>query len=1154
MGFFMISPLPQNTISGTRKAVNPKYAIPIRALGEKAGGCARCTLDAEAKNLYHAKMKPSGSPDPLIYILNEFPSEQDDREGEQFVGRAGDFVREYIPEKFDRYIRWNNQVRCGTPKGRTPTREELIACSQFQVKDIEESKPLLIIGFGLVPLLWATEQTGIQDWRGSVVPVRIGNHSCWYAAMWHPRQVIHMKNDKKMAGAVLDTYKRDFKRLFDLIEEGMLIEPFVPSGEALSEGLTCEMSWDVKQVERVLASLNDSEQCIDIETNGIRPFTKDSKILSVAIGTWDKAYSIPIKHREAKWTDVQLKKIWKLIEAHLTQKDKTFTAHHLKFEQEWLSMPWALGRDILFEVNWGDTMAQAEVLRTQSLTAKSLNARCVAIIGVPNKTLDDLNIKNLDNEPLHKVLLYNARDVKFTDLLRQRQNGLIEKEGLEQAYSLMVSRVPALTIAQQSGVVPNTKFAEAKHRENLEHMQELEKKIQELPDVKKMTTETGKAFNTNSPTQLATLMRDRLKLKEGWRVVDGVRKYSTDEEVLSRVTHPIAKLILEKRSFEKMDGTYILGMCSKNSFSDPECGKLIHYDGLVHTNYNYLKTSTGRTSCVHEDTPIVTRRGLVRAADVVVGDFVFTHKNRWRSVTRLWRKGINAMFDVKFSNGFVLRCTDAHEILTNCGEWVAIGDINVSGKKGMAFATKEREEGSRFVPKYRKTTYDCSSSRGIENSRQVCQSGLEIDEPKRVPSPENLEVFSEQNRYKKSGSGEIFGQTSQLEGGLRRWGRLSNHKIKREEAFRAPSDSGRNASTYERAACLLRSASHRRGSWQQSSGQPCDSNLCRTCADSFFADGDGVIYAERKDYCGDFQVYDFTVEEDHSYLSCGVFNHNSEGPNLQNYPMHENREIRNVIMAPPGFKLAALDYGQIEARVIAMDSRCPVLCKALWEHYDVHMDWAKKISNRFEYVLDKYAKAANNDETKILKAFRQDVKNKWTFPLFFGSRIDPVAEVLDIPVAKLRPLFDEFWDMFKEVKRMQDRMLDTYKKKGYTETLTGRRRYEPLSLNEIINSPIQGCASDIVLHAMERLCVAAYEMQQWQLAPRLNVHDDLSLYLPDETLNEDLEIILPLTLTPKFDFINVPLTVDIKIGTLWGEMEEVFSVESTDYNYPKRAS
>jgi DNA polymerase I-like protein with 3'-5' exonuclease and polymerase domains len=72
----------------------------------------------------------------------------------------------------------------------------------------------------------------------------------------------------------------------------------------------------------------------------------------------------------------------------------------------------------------------------------------------------------------------------------------------------------------------------------------------------------------------------------------------------------------------------------------------------------------------------------------------------------------------------------------------------------------------------------------------------------------------------------------------------------------------------------------------------------------------------------------------------------SDDPNLQNFPKRdaETKEVRKSIAARPGEVALSFDYGQIEARVIAMFTKDPVFVKALWERFDVHQDWAERLA------------------------------------------------------------------------------------------------------------------------------------------------------------------------------------------------------------------
>jgi DNA polymerase-1 len=255
--------------------------------------------------------------------------------------------------------------------------------------------------------------------------------------------------------------------------------------------------------------------------------------------------------------------------------------------------------------------------------------------------------------------------------------------------------------------------------------------------------------------------------------------------------------------------------------------------------------------------------------------------------------------------------------------------------------------------------------------------------------------------------------------------------------------------------------------------------------------------------------------------------------------------------------LVSIDYGQIEARVIAMASEDKNLVAHLWSGFDIHKHWAEYVIKAYPKILDITSKEyaiPRDDIDKIKKAVRNDVKTNWVFPQFYGSHIEPCASSLRIPVDLAKKMGAEFWGEFVGVKKWQNKTISTWERTGYVETLTGRRRRGPMSVNEIINSCSQGTASDIVVEAMCDLS------ELWQFDPNnlladdkfqacMNIHDDLTFGFSEETLEDDI-----LTASKamclvgsKFDFVNVPLVVEVSVGTNWANQEEVAVFSSEDF-------
>jgi DNA polymerase-1 len=266
----------------------------------------------------------------------------------------------------------------------------------------------------------------------------------------------------------------------------------------------------------------------------------------------------------------------------------------------------------------------------------------------------------------------------------------------------------------------------------------------------------------------------------------------------------------------------------------------------------------------------------------------------------------------------------------------------------------------------------------------------------------------------------------------------------------------------------------------------------------------------------------------------------SDSPNVQNFPMREDAWIRAIVTTPKCHPvtgescehvLVSVDYGQIEPRVIAMESKDKRLCKAIRERYDIHLDWAERIAK-----LD--PKAYRNYGSDI-KKLRQDVKSNWVLAGFYGAAYDAISARLGGLSRKCEGLFETFKEEFVGVWRWQEEQIQIYQRDGFVVGLTGRRRHAPLSVNQILNNPTQGIASDIVVDAMDRLSVRAEKEGEPAFQAVLNIHDDLSFYMPKDRQEELTMEIVREMLTPVFEWINVPLSAEVKAGPNWADLQKV---------------
>jgi uracil-DNA glycosylase family 4 len=266
----------------------------------------------------------------------------------------------------------------------------------------------------------------------------------------------------------------------------------------------------------------------------------------------------------------------------------------------------------------------------------------------------------------------------------------------------------------------------------------------------------------------------------------------------------------------------------------------------------------------------------------------------------------------------------------------------------------------------------------------------------------------------------------------------------------------------------------------------------------------------------------------------------SEDPNVQNFPKRKHKEVRGAIYAPPGWWIAALDYGQIEFRVVGMASGDPAIVEACWTGYDVHKFWAERIVALYPGAKDWIVETFGVDwDEKGLKTLRQEAKNKWVFPQLFGASAKSCAESLHLPDDVTEDLVGEFWDTFKVARKWQEKLLAGYEKNLYVECLGGRKRRGPMTKEQVINAPIQGTALDIVAEGMNAVSERAEAEDDADLQPNLNVHDDLSFWIPDHCLTQKIDIIATEMCKPRFDYINVPLIVEASVGSRWHDLHEI---------------
>ena len=223
----------------------------------------------------------------------------------------------------------------------------------------------------------------------------------------------------------------------------------------------------------------------------------------------------------------------------------------------------------------------------------------------------------------------------------------------------------------------------------------------------------------------------------------------------------------------------------------------------------------------------------------------------------------------------------------------------------------------------------------------------------------------------------------------------------------------------------------------------------------------------------------------------------STDPNLQNIPIRseEGRRIREAFVAEPGKALVALDYSQIELRILAHIANIPELKQAFQDGIDIH---ALTASEMFGVPLDEMT----SDVRRQAKAIN--------FGVIYGISGFGLARNLRIPRAEAQGFIDRYFERFPGIRTYMNDTKAFAKEHGFVQTLFGRKIHTPeigakgpragFAQRAAINAPIQGTAADVIRRAMIRMPDAIKDLPATML---LQVHDEL-LFEVEKGAEDDL--------------------------------------------------
>lgn len=256
----------------------------------------------------------------------------------------------------------------------------------------------------------------------------------------------------------------------------------------------------------------------------------------------------------------------------------------------------------------------------------------------------------------------------------------------------------------------------------------------------------------------------------------------------------------------------------------------------------------------------------------------------------------------------------------------------------------------------------------------------------------------------------------------------------------------------------------------------------------------------------------------------------SSDPNLQNIPTRSElgRTVKTAFSAGEGSVFLAVDYSQIELRLLAHLSGDEHLVRAFNEGEDFHAETAARVFG-----------VPVSEVTPDLRSRAKAVN----FGIVYGQQAYGLSQSLHISMAEARDMIDRYYEAYPGVRTFLDNVVARAKQTGYAETMYGRRRHIPelkaknpqlrgFGERTAMNHPMQGTAADIIKIAMVRVS-RRLEEEGFAAHMILQVHDELDFECPNDEV-ERLTTMVRDVMEHVVD-LRVPLIAEASTGVTWAD-------------------
>jgi len=486
-----------------------------------------------------------GNPAAKIVVIGEAPGADEDLAGRPFVGPAGHILDEVLSyagiSRDECYI--TNVVKVRPPQNDL-SKLHILGCSieQFLPQLEEEIKginPNVIFGLGNTPLQYVAGQTGITNYRGSILLTKLGYK---YIPSIHPAAVLHGETAK-------------YRDLFLIKQDAVRVKQqsaFPEINRPSRNIILCKSS---TQLEALLSrnETNPSNEIIarskfplkrrivvDIET-----FRRYPLLIGLALNPWE-SISISMYSEEIPETDLAY--IWEIIAELFMSPDVQLIGQNAKFDSKrcrWAGLKW---REI-----WFDIMQAWHTLFPE--LPKDL-ATISSILTEEPYYKSEGKEYNPKKDPIEKWMTYNGKDAYTEWECYERLHEMLIEEDLEEFFFTRVAPLNALyDRIEDIGIKIDEERRNQMRDAFTIKLREKEKQLHEL--LKILLGEDCPVFNYNAHAKIGELLYHHLKIPFRKDVGEKTLKALVNNTVKDPMKKKVIILILECRKISKTIGTYL---------------------------------------------------------------------------------------------------------------------------------------------------------------------------------------------------------------------------------------------------------------------------------------------------------------------------------------------------------------------------------------------------------------------------------------------------------------------------------------------------------------------------------------------------------------------------------------------------------------------